>query len=150
MVEIRILGRGDDHLLDRVAFDVFDHPIIARSAREFLGDPRHHLAVGIEAGVVVGMVSAVHYLHPDQQEAELWINQVGVGADHRQRGIGTALIQRLLDLGRELGCTKSWVLTDDDNQAAKLLYARCGGVPAVRPAIMYEFDLKPQDADPPT
>jgi hypothetical protein len=65
-LEIRVLRAGDEHLLDNVAEGVFDGPIDAALRSEFLRDPRHHLCVGIEDGIVVGFASAVHYVHPDK------------------------------------------------------------------------------------
>jgi hypothetical protein len=44
---------------------------------QFLSDPRHHLAVAIDEGWVVGMASAVHYVHPDKAP-QLFINEVAV------------------------------------------------------------------------
>ena len=37
-------------------------------------------------------LSAVHYVHPDKLRPELWINEVGVAASHRRRGLGTRLL----------------------------------------------------------
>jgi hypothetical protein len=65
-LEIRLLGPADAALLEHVAADVFDRPIDARWTREFLADERHHLAVALDEGVVVGFTSAVHYVHPDR------------------------------------------------------------------------------------
>ena len=48
MPHIRILGPEDAHLFEHMAPDVFDNEIDARWAAEFLGDPRHHLAVAID------------------------------------------------------------------------------------------------------
>jgi len=141
-VEIRILGAGDAEVLARVSPEVFDHAIDARWSAEFLGDPRHHLAVAIDAGTVVGMASAVHYVHPDKRP-ELWINEVGVASTHRQRGIGKRLLQALFARARELGCAEAWVLTDDENTAARHLYAAAGG--AESPQVMVSFHLPPPD-----
>ena len=60
---------------------------------EFLADSRHHLAVAVDEGRVVGMASAVHYVHPDKPP-ELWINEVGVAPTHRGLGIGRAPARR--------------------------------------------------------
>lgn len=140
MPEIRILLPRDASVLDRVAPGVFDRPIDPRWTREFLGDQRHHLAVAIDATVVVGMASAVHYVHPDKPP-ELWINEVGVAATHRRTGLAGALLHALFAHGRTLGCTQAWVLADESNVAARSLYARAGGRAAAEPAIMYEFPL---------
>jgi aminoglycoside 6'-N-acetyltransferase I len=124
--EIRLLGPGDRAALDRVAPDVFDNPIDARWAAEFFADARHHLAVAVDGDLVIGMASAVHYIHPDKPP-ELWINEVGVAAAYQQQGIGGRLLRALFDHGRELGCGQAWVLTDWENEAARRLYASVGG-----------------------
>src|SRR5262245_22590933 len=108
-------------MLDNVAPGVFDDPIDWPATRAFLSDPRHHLAVALDANVVVGFASAVHYVHPDKPTPELWINEVGVAQTHQGRGVGKALIAALLELGRALGCAEAWVLTDRDNERAMRL-----------------------------
>src|SRR5690242_8701573 len=91
-VEIKVLGLPDAGVLRHVAPGVFDDPINARRAEEFLADPRHHLVVAVDEGLVVGFVSAVHYVHPDKPLPELWINEIGVTATHQGRGLGTRLL----------------------------------------------------------
>lgn len=129
--------------LARVAEGVFDDPLDSDAAREFLADPRHHLVVAVDGGVVVGFVSAVHYVHPDKPRPELWINEVGVAPTHQGQGIGKAMLGEMLALGKELGCSEAWVLTDRDNAAAMRLYASAGGQEAPQDAVMFEFDLDP-------
>ena len=71
-IEIRLLGPDDERVLRQVAPGVFDHDVNPALSAEFLHDPRHHLAVAIENGSVVGFASGVHYVHPDKP-AELWV-----------------------------------------------------------------------------
>lgn len=124
---VRILGSGDEAVLANVTGEVFDHPIDPRLAREFLADPRHHIAVAVDAGVVVGFASAVHYIHPDARP-QLWINQVAVAPTHLRRGLGKALMEAILGEARRLACTEAWVLTDRSNHAAMALYVSAGGI----------------------
>ncbi|MBP7694451.1 MAG: GNAT family N-acetyltransferase [Anaerolineales bacterium] len=140
-IEIRILRPGDEAVLENTAGEVFDDPIIPRSARAFLADPRHHLAVATDNHTVVGFASGVHYLHPDKAHPEFWINEVGVAPTHQARGVGKALMQALLHRARALGCQEAWVLTDDDNVPAQRLYQSVGGVEAPQPAVMFTFPL---------
>jgi hypothetical protein len=65
-VDIRLLGPADAGVLKHVLPDVFDNPIDPRWMAEFLADARHHMAVALIEGQVVGMASAVHYVHPDK------------------------------------------------------------------------------------
>lgn len=141
---IRILGPGDASVLGCVAADVFDNPVDPRWTAEFLADPRHHLAVAIDDGRVVGMASSVHYVHPDKPP-ELWVNEVGVAPTHRGRGIGRRLLEALFERGRALGCRQAWVATEPGNVAARRLYAAAGGTESPEPSVMVEFDLKPEE-----
>ena len=70
----------------------------------------------VEDGVVAGFASAVRYVHPDKP-SELWINEVGVAPAFHRRGLGKAIMARLLEQARADGCREAWVLTDEDNAA---------------------------------
>jgi aminoglycoside 6'-N-acetyltransferase I len=140
-IEIKVLGPQDAGILADVAPDVFDDPIDVERADEFLADPRHHLVVAVEDSRVVGFVSAVHYLHPDKPRPELWINEVGVAATHRRRGLGTRLLRSLFAAARGLGCAEAWVLTDRANTAAMRLYPAAGSTEAPTDHVMFTFRL---------
>ena len=137
-IEIHILQAGDASVLDQVADDVFDCPVDPVWSAEFLADPRHHLVVAIDDGIVVGMASGVHYVHPDKPP-QLFINEIGVASSHQGRGIGRRMLDALLERGRALGCSEAWVLTDESNSIARKLYAGAGGEIDSEPAIMYTF-----------
>ena len=134
-----MLGPADAAVLERVADGVFDHPPDPRWTAEFLGDPRHHIAVALDGDQVVGMASAVHYLHPDKPP-ELWVNEVGVAPAHEGQGIGRQLLQALFAHGRALGCTAAWLGTQPDNLPARRLYAAVGGVEL--PMVYVAFNLE--------
>jgi GNAT superfamily N-acetyltransferase len=139
--EIRLLRAEDAATLANVASGVFDDALDQAATPEFLRDPRHHLAVAVDADVVVGFASAVHYVHPDKPSPELWINEIGVAATHRGLGVGRALLEALLDVARQLGCVEAWVLTDRGNEPAMRLYKSGGGVAAAGDHVMFTFRL---------
>lgn len=138
-IEIRVLRSGDETVLERVAADVFDDPIVPQAAREFLGDPRHHLAVAIDENTVIGFASGVHYVHPDKPHPEFWINEVGVSETYQNRGLGKLLLRALFDVALRLGCVEAWVLTERDNKAAMRLYQSMGGEEAKDEIVMFTF-----------
>jgi ribosomal protein S18 acetylase RimI-like enzyme len=146
-MEIRVLEPGDDDVFGTIAQDVFDSPLDPRATSEFLRDPRHHIVVAIDTGAVVGFASAVHYVHPDKPSPELWINEVGVAPTHRGRGIGKAILHKLLDHARDLGCAEAWVLTDRTNQGAMRLYESSGGIEAATDDVMFAFPLNGNDSE---
>src|SRR5215831_12462565 len=114
MIQVRLLRGDESRVLTRIAPGVFDHDLNARSTVEFFADKRHHLAVALDGNLVVGMASAVHYVHPDKPP-QLWINEVSVAETHRERGLGKRLLQCLIELAESLSCTEAWVLTDRAN-----------------------------------
>ncbi|MFL6830486.1 MAG: GNAT family N-acetyltransferase [Sphingomicrobium sp.] len=135
----RLAESGDAPLFDRVAPGVFDREIDLGLLAEFLRDPRHHIALASDDGVIVGFVSAVDYVHPDKPR-QLWINEVGVAPTHRGGGIGKRLIQLIVERGRMLGCTEAWVLTDAGNEPANALY-RSAGAEKGAAQILYTVPL---------
>ena len=141
MPEIKLLEPADARLLNNVADDVFDDPIIPLTAQEFLADPRHRLVVALDNNVIIGFVSAVIYLHPDKPAPELWINEIGVAPTHQRQGIGKALLQAMLKIAKHSGCREAWVLTERENTAAMSIYKSTGGVESVPDPIMFSFTL---------
>ncbi len=143
-IHYRLLGPEDAHFLENVADDVFDHAVEPRLAMEFLTDQRHHIVVAIDNGVVIGMVTAVHYVHPDKLP-QLFVNELGVAGSHRRRGIARRLINEMLEHAGSLGCTEAWVGTENENVAARSLYESLSN--AEEQFVLYTFAVpqpKPQ------
>ena len=140
-IAIKILKSDELDILKNIDPDVFDDAIDLKRTVEFLADPRHHLAVAIEDDLVVGFVSAVHYIHPDKSRPELWINEVGVVQTHRRQGLGKGLMNAIFEVGRELGCTEAWVLSDRENTAAMSLYSAVGNAESPTDHVMFSFHL---------
>ena len=141
-IEVRVLSSNEGTVLRSVAPDVFDEPVDADLVREFLSDPRHHLAVAIDGDEVVGMASAVTYVHPDKP-LEMWVNEVGVASAYHRLGIGRRLLDALFELGSRHGCRTAWVGTEPDNVAANGLYTAQGGTR--EEVVVYSFDLAPRE-----
>lgn len=138
MFTIKKLTSIDISLLMNTADDVFDNPVVEKFSTEFLNDPRHHIVVALVENQIVGFASAVHYIHPDKP-TEFWINEVGVASEHQNKGIGKAILQELFQIGKSLGCSVAWVLTDKGNLAANKLYQSAGGENSE--TVMYDFNL---------
>ena len=138
-IEYRLLGEDDIDVLTNVDDDVFDHDVVPEMAERFLADPGHYIAVALDQGTVVGIGTANEYLHPDKP-VQFWVAEMGVATPYRRRGIGTRLLEMLLDVARELGCEEIWLGTEEDNAPARALYRSLGG--KEEPFVMYTFDLR--------
>jgi ribosomal protein S18 acetylase RimI-like enzyme len=144
-VEIHLVTAANAALLDRVDDDVFDHAVRPDLVDAFVANPSNLLAVAVEDGIVVGMATGIAYVHPDKP-AQLFVNEIGVAARCRRRGLGARLIAALLRRGRELGCDEAWVATEEGNLAARALYASLGGREDRDRAVVFTFPLADEPA----
>ncbi len=126
-MEIRVLRPGDDGLVT-AASHLFDFPAKPAATARFLGEAGHHLLIAYDDDRAVGFVSGVEVTHPDKG-TEMFLYELGVDEPFRRRGIGRALVERLGELARSVGCYGMWVITDDINRAARATYEGSGGMP---------------------
>jgi len=127
-------------LLDRLAPDVFDEPILTESLRAFLADPRHLMLLAVAGGVVIGKASGTELFHPDKP-AQLFINEVDVTPEWRRRGVGRALVSALVARARARGCSYAWLGTGRDNAAGNACFGSVPGVERAEDFVLYEWDL---------
>jgi ribosomal protein S18 acetylase RimI-like enzyme len=132
-MDIRVLRPGDDGLV-AAASHLFDGPARADATARFLDEDGHHLLVAYENEQPVGFVTGVEVTHPDKG-TEMFLYELAVDEPFRRRGIGRALVERLAERARAAGCYGMWVLTDEDNEAARATYEGTGGVPETRQVV---------------
>jgi len=113
-------------LIVKAGAKIFDHPVKPSLLSEFIKDKRHHLLLAIHKNQVVGFSSGIHYIHPDKKP-QLFINEVSVQDQFQGKGIGRALVGKLVQYGKILGCTEAWVGTELTNTAARKAYKAAGG-----------------------
>jgi ribosomal protein S18 acetylase RimI-like enzyme len=122
------------------ASHLFDDPLEEASLDAFLADDRHHLLIAYVDDEPAGFVSGVELFHPDKPKPEMFLYEMGVDEAFRGRGVATALVQRLVGFAQERGCGTMFVLTDEDNEAARATYRKAGG--EAEPAgIMFEWSF---------
>jgi aminoglycoside 6'-N-acetyltransferase I len=137
-IEIIRLTAANADLLRNIADDVFDMDVVPERLRAYLAEPVNLMIIAVDGDLVIGQAAAVIHKHPDKPD-ELFIDEVGVSPDWRQRGIARRMMQAMFQLGRSLGCQASWLGTEVDNLPARRLYESFGedGVEIV----MFDFDL---------
>lgn len=120
-VVLRPVGPADAGLFARIAPEVFDGPVVPERLAAYLASPDHLMVLAISDGEVVGQVAGVVHRHPDLP-AELYIDNLGVTPALQRQRIGRRLVETVMALGREHGCTEAWVGTEPDNLPARALY----------------------------
>ena len=124
-------------LLDHVAVDVFDEPILPKRLATYLEQPTNLLIVAVTDGLVIGQVAAVLHHHPDKP-TELYIDELGITPQYQRQGVATRLMEEIVAWGETLGCEEVWLGTEIDNIAARALYVRYA---AAQKIVMYSWGL---------
>jgi [ribosomal protein S18]-alanine N-acetyltransferase len=66
------------------------------------------------------------YIVARQTAGELHINNVAVREQYRRRGIGSALLESILEQSKRLGIHTAFLEVRSGNKAAQALYEKCG------------------------
>ena len=133
------MSEGDDDAVVAISY-LFDDAAQIAATRRFLTSLGHHLLVAYENEVALGFVTGVEMTHPDKGTG-MFLYELGVDENARNKGVGTALVAALADLARHAGCYGMWVLMDQDNVAAVRAYEAAGGTdPQQHTLISWTFD----------
>jgi ribosomal protein S18 acetylase RimI-like enzyme len=106
---------------------LFDDPPLLESTRAFLAEERNHLLIAEVDGQPAGFLLGMEIVKPDHERPQMLLDELGVAEGFRGRGIGRALVERLVEVARERGCDEIWVLTEPGDETALGTYAAAGG-----------------------
>jgi len=89
---------------------------------------------------------ALYLVHPYSWTARplCYLLDLFVAEPARGRGLATALMARLAEMGRSRGWLKVYWLTQHDNEKARAVYDR---IAAVSPLVRYDMLLNPYESD---
>jgi ribosomal protein S18 acetylase RimI-like enzyme len=134
------LGPEDEHFV-LSGRDLFDASPTQAWTAKFLSNQNHHLLVAVgEADNPIGFISGIETTHPDKG-TEMFLYELSVHSDHRNKALGKALVEALADLARTRGCYGMWVATEPDNGAALATYRAAGAGPPERAVMLsWAFD----------
>jgi ribosomal protein S18 acetylase RimI-like enzyme len=94
----------------------------------FLENPFNHLLVAVEGSETVGYIIAYELQRPDREQSMMHLYDITVLKKHRQKGIGTALIEQLKSICSTKPMMKMFVGTNRSNEPAVGLYQKTGAV----------------------
>ena len=94
-----------------------------------LADPsKGRIFVAREGRVVVAMASLLYTVSTAEGGKAAWFEDLVVAPEHRQRGIGEALLKHVVAEARKEGVLRLTLLTDMQNERAQAMYRRVGFV----------------------
>ena|SRR5665213_764607 len=136
MYTYRQLGGGDVAKmkeLNRVFGEAFNDAESYQSAlpsdeylQKFLAKEEAIVLVAEAADVIVGGLVAYELKKFEQERSEIYIYDLAVAAEHRRKGIATALIEKLKAIAKERGAYIIYVQADKADAPAIELYKKLG------------------------
>lgn len=94
--------------------------------RSLLGSDSFVALAALDAEDVVGGLAAYVLTKFEQERREIYIYDLAVAASHRRRGIASALMHQLREIGRALGAYVIFVQADLGDAPAIALYTKLG------------------------
>lgn len=122
--DIRRMAPGDEALLTLIAAKFRGEKVSATRAKELLATASSILFVAMDQDKPIGWI--VGYVIERFKGKELFIYEVDVSERFRRRGIGRALVHKMLEFGESESMKEAFVLTTQSNSAAMALYRICG------------------------
>ena len=144
MIYIRDAAPGDAAEVVRMIHELAaagneTSPLTEAYAMRYLSSPENRILLAEIGGGVVGLLS--YYMRPDLYHAAecCMIEELIVGEDQREQGIGGALLDALIERAIQQGCAEVSVSTMPENQRAQEFYRQHG---LVDEAILLERHLQ--------
>lgn len=132
MVDIRIASPADADALDAMVKELAEHEHSLEHVRtdpatwrRLLARPDVHVFIAESGGAVVGYASSVRRLHLWSGGDRLDLDDLYVRGEHRDRGVGSALMAAVALLAARDDVIVSWGVRLD-NHSGQRFYARLG------------------------
>jgi len=106
---------------------------------KLLSQDSFHVFVAVENEIIVGGLTAYELIMFPKEEVEMFLYEIGVHEDYRQKGIAAKLIENLKQLCVEKEIKVIFVGTSTDNEPAQKLYKATGGEMEVIPWFTYNL-----------
>ena len=131
--------------------EAFDNPAAYGASRprpaylrQLLGSDYFIALAAREGSQVIGGLAAYELKKFERERSEIYIYDLAVAAEHRRRGVATALIRELQRIGAERGTYVIFVQADPPDAPAVALYSKLG----VREDVLH-FDIPVPPGPPP-
>lgn len=124
-MDVRRLGVRDVEAVLR-ARPLFDEPPDPSAVEAYLRDERNVFLLAEEGVESVGFLRGTELGQLKSSRRQMFLYEIAVAENSRRRGVGRALIERLLRDCRERDFEEVFVFTDPSNEAAVRLYRSTG------------------------
>ena len=84
------------------------------------------ILVAHETGQIIGMINLLYTISTALGERVAILEDMVIADSHRDRGVGSKLLDYALEFAKAQGCQRVTLLTDHDNTGAQRFYERHG------------------------
>ena len=98
----------------------------SQTLHKIMKDPASELLVAESDQEIVGLIHQIFFLDPFHAGLNSYITSLFVKEPHRQKGIGTQLLERVIEDAKKKGVVEVHVDTEDDNTEAIEFYQTHG------------------------
>lgn len=110
---IRLMNQGEPFVRARTASDYWAYATLFSSTCRV-------------ARIDGDLVGAVMAFRSQDDPSEVYVQDVMVHPEHRRQGLTTALLDSVVGRARAWGCTRLWLTSEPDNQAADAAWRSLG------------------------
>ena len=135
------MGPSDAAWLAQGARRLFDAPANVPALRAYLADRSNIFLLASERETALGFLRGTSLRQISTARKQMFLYEVSVAPKFRRRGVGTALIDRLLRYCRTRRYEEAFVLTEPRNFAAVRLYRRTGAATETRGDRMFVYRM---------
>lgn len=124
---IRRLTGTDAPVAQKLVCQFHDRELSVRHLEKTLADPVNYLVIAEVNDRLAGFLFAHRIDHLSRAGSQIFIYEIEVEPEFRRKGIGTALIDFILDVAQRDGI-EAFVFTNHSNKGAVEFYKSTGGV----------------------
>lgn len=146
-MKIAVLNSGDVKLAKSLFFSFQDDDEVENPTspsdkyiEKVLSKEDFYVIVAITDGKVIGGLTAYELAAYKNEDAEMFLFELGVDEHHRRKGVATALIEKLKDVCRDKGIKEMFLDADEDNLSAIKLYEKTGG--RAKKVVEFSYQIK--------
>jgi len=112
-----------------------------RNSLAFVENKNNYLLIAENEGIPYGFLTAYTLPRLDELNPEIFLYEIEVNVNYQRQGVGTLLIQKLLEIAKEIKAKEIFVLTNANNMAAMKLYQSTGGIRENSDDVMFVYFL---------
>ena len=137
ILDIRLANPDDAEAIHLILQETWGDSLLFDVFMDHISSPEHQVLVAVEAGEIVGFLSA--FLIPSS--VSRWeIDLIVVRSTSRGKGIGTSLIEEALTYGSHLGVPWAKASIRVDNYASQRIFSKTGFTSEVQVGNLFVWD----------